>query len=60
VSETKRPHCGNCKHFSHHSPLVYGWCGITLPPWVPEPEGQSRSVHRAHVCDLHKPKEVQP
>lgn len=60
MSETSKPYCGNCKHFSENPFSVYGWCGITLPPWVPEPEDQSRSVHRAYVCDLHKPKEVKP
>ena len=61
MSDTRKPHCGNCKHF-HGIPVYdsFGLCRITLPPWMPEDEGQSRSVHRADICDLHKPMEVQP
>ena len=60
MSETKIPHCGNCKHFSGEPHDSHGFCFVMLPTWMPFVEGKDRIVHRAHSCDLHKPKEVQP
>ena len=60
MSETKKPHCGNCKHFRGEPHESHGFCVFTLPPWIPEVGGRDRLVHRAHVCDLHKTQEVQP
>jgi len=48
VSETKTPHCGNCKHFHGEPHDSHGFCFVMLPTWMPFVEGKDRIVHRAH------------
>ncbi len=60
--------CANCKYFFDYSePYAspddlerFGLCRIILPPWVSETQDYRRFTNKNYVCDLHKPKEVQP